>query len=98
MCMLPAVLHPCTAHSAPSHKHCYCLPLTPYMILLLTSIQQCPGVLWAISMLLWIGGGIHWYSILKLVTAKEETDIMIISLHIIKNNKKIIKPHIHPIG
>ena len=67
MHMLPAVLHPCTAQSAPSYKHCYCLPLTPYMTPFLTSIWQCPGVLWAIGMLLQIGEGIHWYSILKLV-------------------------------
>ena len=91
--MLPAVLHPCTAHSAPSYEHCYCLPLTPYMILLLISIWQCPGVLLAVGMLLWIRGGIHWYSIPKLVippvivTAKQETDVVIISLQIINNNK-----------
>ena len=27
MCMLPAVLHPCTTHSAPSYKHCLLLTL-----------------------------------------------------------------------
>ena len=55
MCMLPGVLHPCTAHSDSSYEHCYCLPLTPYMIPLLTSIWQCLGVLWAVGILLWIG-------------------------------------------
>ena len=104
MHMLLVVLHPCTAHSAPSHKHCYCLPLTPYMIPLLTSIWQCPGVLQAISMLLQIRGGICQYSVPEsvittvTVTAKQEIDIMIISLQIINNNKKIIKQHVHPIG
>ena len=67
MCMLPVVLHPCTAYSAPSYEHCYCLPLTPNMIPLLTSIWQCAEVLWAIGMPLQIRGGISWYSILKSV-------------------------------
>ena len=93
MCMLPVILHPCTAYSAPSYKHCYCLPLTPNTILLLTSIRQYAGVLQAIGMLLQIRGGISWYSILKsvilpvIVTAKQETDV-VISLQLINNNKK----------
>ena len=85
MHMQPAVLHPCTTHSAPSCKCCYCLPLTPYMIPLLTLVRQCLRVLWSVGMLLWIQGWVSWHPILQMVvsliiiTAKQEW-AMIISL------------------
>ena len=63
-----------------------------------------PRILQAIGMIFWNGGGISGDSIPQLVitsvivAAKQETDIVVISLQMINNSRKAIKQHAHPMG